>query len=84
MAHHQRGPSELDLKDSAKDLETHGEFHPVPTNVTVKNADEIANPAPLGLFGFGITTVLLNLHNADLYDLNAMIMAMGLACGGLL
>ncbi|NLA53516.1 MAG: hypothetical protein GX858_04065, partial [Clostridiales bacterium] len=24
----------------------------------------IANPAPLGLLGFGLTTLLLNLHNA--------------------
>ncbi|MDD2556714.1 MAG: GPR1/FUN34/YaaH family transporter [Desulfuromonas sp.] len=26
--------------------------------------DTTANPAPLGLLGFGMTTVLLNLHNA--------------------
>jgi len=29
--------------------------------------DTTANPAPLGLLGFGMTTVLLNLHNAGLY-----------------
>jgi uncharacterized protein len=44
---------------------------------------KLANPAPLGLLGFGLTTVLLNLHNAGLYELNAMILAMGLAYGGL-
>jgi uncharacterized protein len=44
---------------------------------------KLANPAPLGLLGFGLTTVLLNLHNAGLFDLNAMILAMGLAYGGL-
>ncbi len=27
---------------------------------------KIANPAPLGLFGFGMTTILLNFHNAGL------------------
>jgi uncharacterized protein len=27
-------------------------------------ADTTANPAPLGLMGFGMTTVLLNIHNA--------------------
>jgi succinate-acetate transporter protein len=43
----------------------------------------LANPAPLGLLGFGITTVLLNLHNAGFYELNSMILAMGLAYGGL-
>ena len=41
-----------------------------------------ANPAPLGLFGFGMTTVLLNLHNAGFYKMNAMILAMGLCYGG--
>src|SRR5580698_9986633 len=41
-----------------------------------------ANPAPLGLFGFGMTTVLLNLHNAGFFKLNAMILAMGLCYGG--
>jgi uncharacterized protein len=44
---------------------------------------KLANPAPLGLLGFGLSTVLLNLHNAGLYELNAMILAMGLAYGGL-
>jgi succinate-acetate transporter protein len=45
--------------------------------------EKLANPAPLGLLGFGITTVLLNLHNAGFYSLNSMILAMGLAYGGL-
>src|SRR3954471_18578941 len=44
--------------------------------------DTTANPAPLGLLGFGMTTVLLNLHNAGLYELNSMILAMGLCYGG--
>jgi len=43
----------------------------------------LANPAPLGLLGFGLTTVLLNLHNAGLFPLDTMILAMGLAYGGL-
>lgn len=41
-----------------------------------------ANPAPLGLLGFGMTTVLLNLHNAGFFTLGSMILAMGLAYGG--
>ena len=45
--------------------------------------DNLANPAPLGLFGFGMTTVLLNLHNAGLYEMNSMILAMGLFYGGI-
>jgi uncharacterized protein len=42
----------------------------------------MANPAPLGLIAFGLTTVLLNFHNAGFYGLNSMILAMGLAYGG--
>jgi succinate-acetate transporter protein len=45
--------------------------------------DKLANPAPLGLLGFGMTTVLLNLHNAGLYPLGSMILAIGLVYGGL-
>jgi succinate-acetate transporter protein len=45
--------------------------------------EKLANPAPLGLMGFGMTTVLLNLHNAGFYPLDSMILAMGLAYGGL-
>ena len=39
--------------------------------------DTTANPAPLGLLGFGMTTVLLNLHNAGLFLLDTMILGMG-------
>src|SRR5471030_3219996 len=49
---------------------------------TLQLKDTTANPAPLGLFGFGMTTVLLNLHNAGLYDLNGMVLAMGICYGG--
>lgn len=45
--------------------------------------DTTANPAPLGLLGFGMTTILLNLHNAGFYELNGMVLAMGLCYGGL-
>src|SRR3954464_4737471 len=45
--------------------------------------DETGNPAPLGLLGFGMTTVLLNLHNAGFYELNTMILAMGIFYGGI-
>ncbi len=44
--------------------------------------DRTANPAPLGLMGFGMTTVLLNLHNAGLFGLGSMILAMGIFYGG--
>ena len=45
--------------------------------------DNTANPAPLGLLGFGMTTVLLNIHNAGYYELNTMILAMGIFYGGM-
>jgi len=45
--------------------------------------DTSANPAPLGLTGFGLTTILLNIHNAGFYPNNAMILGMGLFVGGL-
>lgn len=48
---------------------------------TVK--DVTANPAPLGLLGFGMTTVLLNIHNTGYYPLGAMILSMGVFYGGL-
>ena len=42
-----------------------------------------ANPAPLGLMGFGMTTVLLNIHNAGFFPISAMILAMGFFYGGI-
>lgn len=47
------------------------------------NGDFTANPAPLGLLAFGMTTVLLNIHNAGFYELNSMILAMGIFYGGM-
>lgn len=53
------------------------------TDITaVVQKDTSANPAPLGLCAFGLTTVLLNLANAGLYPLDAMILAMGIFYGG--
>jgi len=45
--------------------------------------EKLSNPGPLGLMAFGMTTVLLNLHNIGLYDLGTMILAMGIFYGGL-
>ena len=45
--------------------------------------DTTANPAPLGLCAFGVTTVLLNLANSGLYPLDTMILGMGIFYGGL-
>ena len=47
-----------------------------------RQQDMTANPGPLGLMGFGMTTVLLNFHNAGIFELNSMILAMGFFYGG--
>ncbi len=41
-----------------------------------------ANAAPLGLFGFAMTTILLNIQNAGFFSLSVMIMSMGVFFGG--
>lgn len=50
---------------------------------TTRQEDVTSNPAPLGLMGFGMTTVLLNVHNAGIFELGSMILAMGIFYGGL-
>lgn len=47
------------------------------------NTIKLANPGPLGLMGFGMTTVLLNLHNAGFFPLSSVILSMGIFYGGL-
>jgi succinate-acetate transporter protein len=53
------------------------------TENVITSRDLTGNPAPLGLMGFGMTTVLLNLHNAGFFALGSMILAMGIFYGGL-
>jgi succinate-acetate transporter protein len=50
--------------------------------VTTEIKDTTGNPAPLGLLAFGMTTVLLNLHNAGYIELSSMILSMGIFYGG--
>jgi succinate-acetate transporter protein len=45
--------------------------------------EKSANPAPLGLMGFGMTTVLLNIHNAGYFPLSPVILSTGIFYGGL-
>jgi len=51
------------------------------TNIKLK--DNTANPAPLGLAGFAMTTILLNIHNAGGFALGSTILAMGITIGGI-
>jgi len=47
-------------------------------------SEKSANPAPLGLLGFGMTTVLLSfVHNARLGPVDGVILGMGIFYGGL-
>jgi uncharacterized protein len=52
-------------------------------SVQAKTEAVLANPAPLGLMGFGMTTVLLNLWNAGAIPLDSPILTMGLFYGGI-
>jgi uncharacterized protein len=45
--------------------------------------DNTANPAPLGLCAFGMTTILLSIHNAGVTGLTSPIIAMAFFYGGL-
>jgi hypothetical protein len=45
--------------------------------------DNTANPAPLGLCAFGMTTILLSIHNAGVTALSSPIIAMAVFYGGL-
>lgn len=54
-----------------------------PPPVVAASKEGLANPAPLGLCAFGTTTVLLNLHNAGIFEMNSMILAMGIFYGGI-
>lgn len=44
---------------------------------------KLANPAPLGLLGFAMTTILLNIHNLGFFPVTSVILAMGIFYGGL-
>lgn len=48
-----------------------------------ERTDLTANPAPLGLLGFALTTILLNLHNAGLIAMSSVILCTGIFMGGL-
>ena len=55
----------------------------IPVEQSIRLIDTTANPAPLGLCAFGLTTILLNLANVGAYPLDAMILGMGVFYGEL-
>jgi uncharacterized protein len=46
-------------------------------------SDTTANPGALGLLAFGMTTVILNLHNAGFFGMGSVVFAMGIFYGGI-
>ena len=46
-------------------------------------ARSYANPAVLGLLGYGMSTVLLSLANANVYGMGTMVLAMAVFFGGI-
>ncbi|MFA6225762.1 MAG: acetate uptake transporter [Methanoregula sp.] len=53
------------------------------TGNQVRILDTTANAGPLGLLAFGMTTILLNLHNAGFFGMGSVIFAMGIFYGGI-
>lgn len=60
-----------------------GKDSPKADLLSVNINDTTSNAGCLGLMGFGMTTVLLNIHNAGFFPMNTMILAMGIFYGGL-
>jgi succinate-acetate transporter protein len=51
--------------------------------IKIELKDLSAVTGPLGLLGFGFTTILLSFHNVGVYELNSMIIGMARYYGGL-
>ena len=45
--------------------------------------DETSDVGPVGLFGFGLTTILLSLSNSEVYPVSSVVFSMGALVGGL-
>ena len=75
---------------SAEDLrqrleEMRQELDQLKSRASIEVKEKLANPAPLGLAGFGLTTFILNIVNADLVAKESigMVLPVGLFYGGL-
>jgi len=49
----------------------------------IRLSDSTANPGALGLLAFGLTTVILNMHNAGWFAMGSVVFAMGIFYGGI-
>ena len=72
-----------DLRQKLDDLR--GELEQLRTAAKVEVTEKLCNPAPLGLAGFGLTTLLLNFVNADIIERSSigMVLPVGLFYGGI-
>jgi len=61
------------------------ELEQLRTAATIEVREKLCNPAPLGLAGFGLTTLLLNFVNADIIERESigMVLPVGLFYGGI-
>lgn len=57
--------------------------HPVINRPYTAKDIPSCNYGPIGLLGFGMTTILLNIHNAGFFPVSSMIVAMGIFYGGI-
>ena len=64
-------------------MDGHDESQVVEARVTALPSPEYGNPIPLGLLGYGMSTVLLSLANAGVYELGSMVLAMAVFFGGI-
>ncbi len=53
----------------------------MPQTIVIK--DQTANPGPLGLLCFALTTILLSMHNAGFFGLDSAILGMAIFYGGI-
>ena len=49
----------------------------------LKITDTTGNPGALGLLAFGLTTIILNMHNAGIFGMGSVVFAMGIFYGGI-
>lgn len=78
-----KGERNLETKKEDKEEQNTVEASGQPMEVTIpKFPEKYANVSPLGLAGFGLTTIMLSFKNVGLYDMNSMIVGMGIFYGG--
>jgi uncharacterized protein len=82
------GPPQTRVESAAADPRLPAQLPPIGWRAAQEAAKDVlretrARPAPLGFVGFGVTAILLGLHDARLVRIDSAVLALGLACGGL-